>query len=200
MNRCYYNFKSSMFHPNLQASEDIKKELAKRGLVDEYQSNETDALAGLKYNESPLNQEWATCVAHEYSNVISLITSGGSLHDITRFWFLDSGCSRHVVNSKKHMFSYVPLKRKIPIQGISGKVNVIGIGRLCIKQNINGEAVFSVLKEVGYAPRLCTNLISDPKAQEAGLTVIARGHEKIRTALNKNRIVMIADTTRFWNS
>jgi len=56
---------------------------------------------------------------------------------------------------------------------------VVGVGKTRICQTIEGKDIVMVLKDVGYAPKCRTNLVSLAKAQEVGCTKEAKICESV---------------------
>jgi hypothetical protein len=71
-------------------------------------------------------------------------------------WFLDSGCSNHLVGTKDWLFDYDDSFRESVKLGDDSKMSVMGRGNL--KLHIGG--IVQVISNVYYLPGLKNNLLS----------------------------------------
>lgn len=115
---------------------------------------------------------------------------------IIRRWFMDSCASRHLTNQREKMFDYRPLKdvEFVNAANEGSAVKVVGIGNLKVKQVINGAENVMVLKDVGYAPKCRTNLVSLAKAQRAGVEFTFKGGGTKMEGTYKGRVVLQGDS------
>ena len=77
-------------------------------------------------------------------------------------WFLDSCCTRHLINKREHLMDHPKLNSsdKINVACQDVNMNVIGIGNVKVKQIIHGKEMVTLVKHVAYVPRCRTNLVS----------------------------------------
>lgn len=75
-----------------------------------------------------------------------------------------------------------------------GKVYVVGIGNIHVRQMINGIENIIMLKDVGFAPKCRTNLVAMVKVQRAGVSINFEGGGIKFTATHKGKVVMICDS------
>lgn len=118
---------------------------------------------------------------------------------IHNLWFLDSCWSRHLTNSREGLFNFKALAKAENVNGAAegAAVSVVGIGDLRVSQNINGKDGVSLLKNVGYAPKCRTNLISLGKAQVAGVSVNFQGGSTDMMATHNGKILMKGDSQKY---
>ncbi|CAJ2634874.1 unnamed protein product [Trifolium pratense] len=83
-------------------------------------------------------------------------------------WFLDSGCSNHMVGRKDWLFNFDDNFRETVKVGDNSKMSVMGKGNL--KLQIGG--ITQVITEVYYLPGLKNNLLSIGQLQQKNLTII----------------------------
>lgn len=93
---------------------------------------------------------------------------------ISRKWFLDSCCSRHLSNQKDKMFDYRELKKKefVGSAAVGSHVKIVGIGNMRLRQVIDGAEILTILKDIGYTLKCRTNLVSLSKALRAGCKIL----------------------------
>jgi hypothetical protein len=113
-------------------------------------------------------------------------------------WFLDSGCSNHMIGHKEWFFDFDSSYRDFVKLGDDSKMAVMGKGS--VKLNIN-ETVH-VISNVYYVPGLKTNLLSIGQLQQKKITFLFKNdvckvfHEDkgllFATAMSNNRMYMVS--------
>ncbi|MCH94781.1 hypothetical protein A2U01_0015748, partial [Trifolium medium] len=88
-------------------------------------------------------------------------------------WYLDSGCSNHMIGTKEWLFDIDGSFRESVKLGNNSKMDVKGKGniKLCI-----GGKIF-IITDVYYLPELSSNLLSIGQLQEKGLTVVFKNNK-----------------------
>ncbi|PNX68371.1 copia-type polyprotein, partial [Trifolium pratense] len=83
-------------------------------------------------------------------------------------WFLDSGCSNHMVGNKDWLFDYDDSFKDSVKLGDDSKMDVVGKGnlKLCIAGYVQ------ILTNVYYLPGLKNNLLSIGQLQQKNLTIV----------------------------
>jgi hypothetical protein len=112
-------------------------------------------------------------------------------------WFLDSGCSNHMVGNRNWLFDYDDTFKDSVKLGDDSKMDVVGKGNL--KLHIEGYT--QVFTNVYYLPGLKNNLLSIGQLQQKNLTVIFKNdtckvfHEEkgliMATHMTLNRMFVI---------
>ncbi|GAU43011.1 hypothetical protein TSUD_28300 [Trifolium subterraneum] len=83
-------------------------------------------------------------------------------------WFLDSGCSNHMIGNKDWMYEFDETYRDSVKLGDDSKMQVMGKGN--VKLSINGRV--HVISSVYYIPGLKTNLLSIGQIQQKNVTIV----------------------------
>ncbi|GAU38467.1 hypothetical protein TSUD_151900 [Trifolium subterraneum] len=83
-------------------------------------------------------------------------------------WYLDSGCSNHMIDNKDWLFDFDGSFRDSVKLGNDAKMTVMGKGN--VKLFINGKV--HVISNVYYLPGLNTNLLSIGQLQQKNVTII----------------------------
>ena len=98
------------------------------------------------------------------------LSAAGPNHD----WIVDSGATCHICSSKELFQEFQTLSQPTKITlGDSRTVEATGRGAVEVKLNLpGGKSNTGRLSEVLYVPSLAYNLLSVPKATEAGKTVM----------------------------
>ncbi|KAI5747542.1 hypothetical protein M8J77_015823 [Diaphorina citri] len=97
-------------------------------------------------------------------------------------FFIDSGCTDHIVNSKEIFNNYIPLKNNINIQVAKNTetMNAVGIGTIFATLELNGVHTKCELRNVLYVPNSRKNLLSVKRMEIAGMSVLfTNGEAKI---------------------
>ncbi|KAK2442007.1 putative mitochondrial protein [Trifolium repens] len=113
-------------------------------------------------------------------------------------WFLDSGCSNHMIGNKEWLFNFDDSVREFVKLGDDSRMEIKGKGN--IKLCING--LIQVITEVYYIPGLKNNLLSIGQLQEKGLSIHfednqcvvhhkERGVVLMSTKMSSNRMFII---------
>jgi transposase InsO family protein len=151
-----------------------------------YQSECPDWGESAKYAE--LNKEEETFL---------MVRNQGDCDNKEEVWFLDSGCSNHMVGNKNWLYNCDENYRDSVKLGDDSRMNVMGKGNL--KLNINGRT--HNVSNVYYIPGLKTNLLSIGQLQQNDVTVIFKNddckvfHEEkgllFTSHMSANRMYMI---------
>lgn len=125
MASCFYNPKSCNYKSHLKAADKIMKNLKRRNLVSDGNSNGN--ASGNASNDQAYESEFA------------FMTLNNS--EIPKRWFLDSCASRHLTNFRLGLFNYRQLRAVESVNAASegSAVSVVGIGDLGVPENINGK-------------------------------------------------------------
>ncbi|KAK2412918.1 hypothetical protein QL285_048063 [Trifolium repens] len=83
-------------------------------------------------------------------------------------WYLDSGCSNHMIGNKDWLFDFDASFRDSVKLGNDAKMSVMGKGN--VKLFINGK--IHVVSNVYYLPGLNTNLLSVGQLQQTNVTLV----------------------------
>ncbi|CAJ2668206.1 unnamed protein product [Trifolium pratense] len=112
-------------------------------------------------------------------------------------WFLDSGCSNHMVGKKEWLFEFDSEFRETVKLGDNSRMQVMGKGNLRLQ--IGG--IVQVITSVYYLPELKNNLLSIGQLQQKNLTIVFSNnnckvyHESrgllMSTEMSANRMYMI---------
>jgi hypothetical protein len=114
-----------------------------------------------------------------------------------QIWFLDSGCSNHMIGQKEWFFNFDDKYKDSVKLGDDSRMSVMGKGS--VKLNINNTVY--VISDVYYVPGLKTNLLSIGQLQQKQVTVIFKDdvckvfHDDkgllFTTSMSKNRMYVI---------
>lgn len=103
----------------------------------------------------------------EYEEMLMMVQDQCK-NDTNQVWFLDSGCSNHMIGTKEWLFDLDETFRETVKLGDNSTMAVKGRGNL--KLNIDGK--ISVITDVYYLPNLRNNLLSVGQLQEKGLAFL----------------------------
>lgn len=94
--------------------------------------------------------------------------------DDTVVFFIDSGCTDHLVNKKSYFNDLMMLKNPIKIAIAKDKnyIEAIGIGNINVLSYVNGKTVKCIIKNVLYVPNLRKNLLSVRKLEMYDMKVV----------------------------
>ncbi|MCH86730.1 retrovirus-related Pol polyprotein from transposon TNT 1-94 [Trifolium medium] len=125
-------------------------------------------------NECPTWEEGANYAEFDESQEVLLMAQENLKEQVSdnskvELWFLDSGCSNHMVGRKDWLFDFDDNFREIVKLGDNSKMPVMGKGNL--KLHIGG--MVQVITEVYYLPGLKSNLLSIGQLQQKNLTIVA---------------------------
>jgi hypothetical protein len=90
-------------------------------------------------------------------------------------WFLDSGCSNHMIGEKEWFFDFDNSYKDSVKLGDDSRMSVMGKGS--VKLHINN--IVYVISDVYYVPGLKTNLLSIGQLQQKQVTVIFKNESCI---------------------
>ncbi|KAK2452968.1 putative mitochondrial protein [Trifolium repens] len=113
-------------------------------------------------------------------------------------WFLDSGCSNHMIGEKEWFFDFDSSYKDSVKLGDDSRMSVMGKGS--VKLHINN--IVYVISDVYYVPGLKTNLLSIGQLQQKQVTVIFKNdvckvfHDEkgllFTTLMSKNRMYVVS--------
>lgn len=104
-------------------------------------------------------------------------------------FFIDSGCTDHLINEKSYFNDLMMLKNpiKIAIAKDRSYIEAIGIGNVNVLSYVNGKTVKCTIKNVLYVPNLRRNLLSVKKLEMCDIKVIF-GNGEVQLLSGKNLI------------
>ncbi|CAJ2641499.1 unnamed protein product [Trifolium pratense] len=105
-------------------------------------------------------------------------------------WFLDSGCSNHMIGNKTWLFDFNSNIRESVKLGDDSRMEVKGKGNL--KLCING--ITQIITNVYYIPGLKNNLLSIGQLQQKGLTIIFK-HDYCKVYHEERGLIMSTKMT-----
>ena len=108
-------------------------------------------------------------------------------------WFVDSGCSNHMMFNKSTFSSYTPALTSSVELGNSNTVKVAWIGNIEIAIMVNRIRVRCMLKNVLHVPELGYKLLSVPTFDKSGFTTWF--HSKRRFISVRSKLLATATTT-----
>ncbi|GAU16044.1 hypothetical protein TSUD_339150 [Trifolium subterraneum] len=121
-------------------------------------------------NECPTWEENANFAAefNEHEELLMMAQSQHITNTSDQVWFLDSGCSNHMIGTKEWLFDFDDTFRETVKLGDNSTMPVMGKGnvKICLQGRI------SVITNVYYLPNLRNNLLSIGQLQEKNLTVV----------------------------
>ncbi|KAK2451463.1 putative mitochondrial protein [Trifolium repens] len=124
-------------------------------------------------NECPDWERNANYVEQENEEEMLLMAHSDSNEDfIKEPWYLDSGCSNHMIGTKNCLFDFDETFRESVKLGNDSKMAVMGKGN--VKLNIEGR--IHVITDVYYLPGLSNNLLSIGQLQQKGLTIVFKNN------------------------
>jgi hypothetical protein len=115
-------------------------------------------------NECPTWEENANFVEefNENEEMLMMAQHKKVTNTSDQVWFLDSGCSNHLIGTKEWLFDFDDSFREIVKLGDNSTMSVLGKGnvKLCLQGKI------SVITDVYYLPNLRNNLLSIGQLQK----------------------------------
>ncbi|GAU46899.1 hypothetical protein TSUD_296780 [Trifolium subterraneum] len=121
--------------------------------------------------ECPTWEENANFAAPEFNVNEEMLMMAHNQHDTTtanKVWFLDSGCSNHMIGTKDWLFDFDDSFRETVKLGDDSTMPLMGKGsvKICI------EGIICVITDVYYLPNLRNNLLSIGQLQQKNLTIV----------------------------
>jgi len=119
--------------------------------------------------------------------IIDSTTRTNDLHPcLSDVWFADNGATWHMTRHRHWFSSFKSIpKGQWPIYGINSQlVYMIGIRRICIDRQLNGQWCSGYLNEVLYIPTLTSNMFSMSRAANKGIDTICTRHHCYLTTRN----------------
>jgi hypothetical protein len=106
-------------------------------------------------------------------------------------WYVDSGCTKHMTNSKEYFELYVDISyKKRIVEGVGGIVlQVIGVGSISIKVNLGDRSELATLTKVLFVPNLGTSLFSSQRVAQKNVDTIT-SKSTCRLITQEGEIVM----------
>ncbi|KAJ1704767.1 hypothetical protein LUZ63_004546 [Rhynchospora breviuscula] len=110
--------------------------------------------------------------------------------DISKIWFLDSGCSNHMTGYK-HLFNQLDESYKLNVAlGDDKQIRVEGKGTVAVQTN---QHTTRLLKNVYFIPKLTQNLLSVGQLIECGNSVIFENKKCTIIDKTTNQIMAVVD-------
>jgi hypothetical protein len=122
-------------------------------------------------NECGENVNYAEIDEDEEEMLLMAKTSDAE--NVEEKWFIDSGCSNHMVGNKNWLYEFDDKYRDSVKLGDDSRMNVMGRGSLKLK--IDGRV--HVITSVFYIPGLKTNLLSLGQIQQKQVSILFRNDE-----------------------
>ena len=148
-------------------------------------------------NECPLWEENANYAEFEDGELLLMAQSCLNTNAKDEAWFLDSGCSNHMIGTKDWLFDFDSEFRESVKLGDDSEMPVMGRGNL--KLLIGG--IIQVITNVYYLPGLRNNSLSIGQLQQKNLTIVFQKdtckayHEErgliMSTQMSTNRMFVI---------
>jgi hypothetical protein len=123
-------------------------------------------------NECPEWEENANFAEYQEEEETLLMAHTGSNESVEQAWYLDSGCSNHMIRTKAWLFDFDESFRESVRLGNDSKVAVMGKGN--VRLNIGGR--IHVISDVYYLSGLSNNLLTIGQLQQKGLTIVFRNN------------------------
>ncbi|CAM9742399.1 unnamed protein product, partial [Choristocarpus tenellus] len=110
-----------------------------------------------------VNRKWYTS---SQLGGFSSVSNDGSIVEVDKIWFCDSGCSVHMTNNPTALIDPKPVVRSSVTVGDGKVLQVSVIGNLSLSCVQNGEVSNFILHNVSFVPGLKFNLLSMIQAGE----------------------------------
>ncbi|MCH81218.1 retrovirus-related pol polyprotein from transposon tnt 1-94, partial [Trifolium medium] len=123
-----------------------------------------------KDEEQALKEENANFAAefNEYEEILMMAQQQTCNNTSDQVWFLDSGCSNHMIGTKEWLFDFDEKFRETVKLGDNSTMQVMGKGN--VKLYLAGK--ISIITDVYYHPELKNNLLSIGQLQQKNLTIV----------------------------
>lgn len=135
------------------------------------------------YVETDSTKEDSICFVSSKYKSIKTVSNENIL------FFVDSGCTDHLVNYKGYFTDFVTLNTPIRIAVAKDKsyLEAVGVGNINVQSYVNGNSIKCTIKNVFYIPNLRKNLLSVRKLEMFNISVVfEKGKVKL---FNKNRLI-----------
>ncbi|CAJ2653663.1 unnamed protein product [Trifolium pratense] len=119
-------------------------------------------------SECPSWEECANYAEFNEHEELLMMAQEVTAHTRDQVWFLDSGCSNHMIGNKEWLFDFDSSFRETVKLGDNSIMSVMGKGNL--KLHLEGK--ISVISDVYYLPNLKNNLLSIGQLQQKNLTIV----------------------------
>jgi hypothetical protein len=123
---------------------------------------------GHYHNECPELGENANYAQFNDEEEMLLMAKATCEESKTEVWFLDSGCSNHMIGNKDWLYEFDENYKDSVRLGDDSRMNVMGRGN--VMMCINGR--IHVITSVFYIPGLKTNLLSIGQIQQKNVTIV----------------------------
>jgi hypothetical protein len=127
---------------------------------------------GHSRNECPDWEENVNYAEYKDDEETLLMAHSGSYDAVEKAWYLDSGCSNHMIGTKNWLFNFDESFRESVKLGNDSKMAVMGKGNIIL--SIEGK--IHVITDVYYLPGLTNKLLSVGQLQQKGLTIVFRNN------------------------
>lgn len=134
-------------------------------------SNHTENEAGNVTEEGRNEDDRGICFMLSTNEECNNVSTNNS--EILNF-YVDSGCTDHIVNEKKYFSELLILKNPIQI-AVAEKTNfmeAIGVGNIKVKSETHNGEIECNIKNVFYVPTSRKNLLSVKRLGKAGIKVV----------------------------
>ncbi|GAU13723.1 hypothetical protein TSUD_348270 [Trifolium subterraneum] len=121
-------------------------------------------------NECPTWEENANFAYefNEHEEILLMTQQHTHTNTSDQVWFLDSGCSNHMIGTKEWLFNFDDKFRETVKIGDNSTMQVMGKGN--VKLYLAGQV--TVISDVYYLPDLKNNLLSIGQLQQKNLTIV----------------------------
>ncbi|GAU39416.1 hypothetical protein TSUD_323640 [Trifolium subterraneum] len=125
---------------------------------------------GHYHNECPSWEENANFASkfNEHEEILLMTQQQPCTNTSDQVWFLDSGCSNHMIGIKEWLFDFDDKFRETVKLGDNSTMQVMGKGN--VKLYLAGKV--SVITDVYYLPELKNNLLSIGQLQQKNLIIV----------------------------
>ena len=136
-------------------------------------------------NKCPLWEENTNFAEFEDGELLVMAQSCLNTSSKDDVWFLDSGCSNHMIETKDWLFDFDGNFRESVKLGDDSKMSFMGRGNL--KLLIGG--IIQVITNVYYLPGLRNNLVSIGQLQLKNLTIVFK-HDSCKVYHDERSMIM----------
>lgn len=122
------------------------------------------------------------------SERVLLTVTTNSDPDSSDQWYLDTGCSNHMIDRKEWFFDLnEAVKSKVRLAD-NLVISVEGVGKVIIKRN---DGVRAYISDVLYVPNMKNNLLSLGQLVEKGYSMNL-GNNQMKIFYGHNKLILIA--------
>lgn len=158
-----------------------KKNYNNKGYYNFHKNNESNLSNNTSNSPSNKDNVSFNCVTNDkHSEVLMSDNTANGVHELK--FYIDSGCTDHLVNDDKYFNNYVKLKEPISISVAKDGESMlaVGVGTIVGHLKCNGNTNICTLRNVLHVPSGRRNLLSVKKIESFGNSVLfACGEAKI---------------------